>query len=87
MMLQGQDDAWFLSAGTDGADGPTDDAGALVDGGTVSRGENAGLEAKQSLARADAGSFLETSGDLVQTGPTGTNVMDIMLGLRVKGRN
>ena len=84
MMLQGHDDAWFLAAGTDGTDGPTDDAGALVDGGTVARGEQAGLDARQSLARADAGSFLEASGDLIQTGPTGTNVMDIMLGLKVK---
>jgi glycerate 2-kinase len=85
--LQGQDDAWILAAGTDGGDGPTEDAGALVDGGTVARGENAGLEAKKCLARADAGTFLEASGDLVQTGPTGTNVMDIMLGFRAKNRN
>lgn len=84
MMLQGHDDTWFLAAGTDGTDGPTDDAGALVDGGTVTRGEQAGQNAKQALAKADAGSFLEASGDLVQTGPTGTNVMDIMLGLKVK---
>lgn len=84
MMLQGHDDAWFLSAGTDGTDGPTDDAGALVDGGTIARGAQAGLDAKQLLARADAGTFLEASGDLIQTGPTGTNVMDIMLGLRTK---
>jgi hydroxypyruvate reductase len=81
MALQGRDEAWFLAAGTDGTDGPTDDAGALVDGGTVARGREAGLDADQSLARADAGSFLEASGDLIQTGPTGTNVMDIMLGL------
>jgi len=87
LTLQGRDDAWFLSAGTDGTDGPTDDAGALVDGGTVARGAATGLDAKQSLARADAGTFLEASGDLVQTGPTGTNVMDIMLGLRVIGKN
>ena len=84
LTLQGRDDAWLLSAGTDGTDGPTDDAGALVDGGTVARGAAAGLDAKQSLARADAGTFLEASGDLIQTGPTGTNVMDIMLGLKVK---
>lgn len=81
MMLRGHDNAWFLAAGTDGTDGPTDDAGALVDGGTIARGESAGLSAEQALARADAGNFLEASGDLVQTGPTGTNVMDIMLGL------
>ncbi|MBI3571822.1 MAG: DUF4147 domain-containing protein [Gammaproteobacteria bacterium] len=84
MMLQGHDDTWFLAAGTDGTDGPTEDAGALVDGGTIARGEQSGLDAKQSLARADAGNFLEASGDLIQTGPTGTNVMDIMLGLKVK---
>ncbi|MHB8624272.1 MAG: glycerate kinase type-2 family protein [Sulfuricaulis sp.] len=87
MMLQGQDDVWFLAAGTDGTDGPTDDAGALVDGGSIFRGVSAGLDARQSLAQADAGSFLEASSDLVQTGPTGTNVMDMMLGLRSKGRN
>jgi hydroxypyruvate reductase len=84
MMLRGHDDAWLLSAGTDGTDGPTDDAGALVDGGTIARGESAGHSAEQALARADAGTFLEASGDLIQTGPTGTNVMDIMLGLRAK---
>ena len=80
--LQGQHNAWFLAAGTDGTDGPTEDAGALVDGETVARGVAAEFNAEQSLARADAGSFLEASGDLVATGPTGTNVMDIMLGLR-----
>jgi hydroxypyruvate reductase len=84
MMLRGHDDAWLLSAGTDGTDGPTDDAGALVDGGTIARGESVGHNAEQALLRADAGTFLEASGDLIQTGPTGTNVMDIMLGLRAK---
>jgi hydroxypyruvate reductase len=82
LMLQGHAGLWLLAAGTDGTDGPTDDAGALVDGGTIARGEQAGRDAKQSLARADAGNFLEASGDLLQTGPTGTNVMDIMLGLK-----
>jgi len=83
LTLQGSDHVWFLAAGTDGTDGATEDAGALVDGGTVARGEAAGLNARQSLERADAGTFLEASGDLIQTGPTGTNVMDIMLGLRL----
>ena len=81
-VLKQCDNVWFLSAGTDGTDGPTEDAGALVDGGTIARGAGAGLDAMQSLAQADAGSFLEASGDLVHAGPTGTNVMDIMLGLR-----
>lgn len=75
--------AWLLAAGTDGSDGPTEDAGALVDGGTVARGAQRGLDAAQRLACADAGAFLEASGDLVHTGPTGTNVMDLMIGLRI----
>ncbi len=75
--------AMLLAAGTDGSDGPTEDAGALVDGGTVARGARQGLDAAEALARADAGTFLAASGDLVHTGPTGTNVMDLMLGLRI----
>ncbi len=77
--LAGRDDLWFLAAGTDGTDGPTADAGALVDGGTIARGEAEGLDISDCLARADAGAFLEASGDLVHTGPTGTNVMDLIL--------
>ncbi len=71
-----------MAAGTDGTDGPGEDAGALVDGGTIKRGMDQGLDAERALAAADAGSFLEASGDLLRTGPTGTNVMDLMLGLR-----
>jgi hydroxypyruvate reductase len=82
LALHGQENIWFLSAGTDGTDGPTPDAGALVDGGTIVRGEAEGLSAHLALATADAGNFLEASGDLIQTGATGTNVMDLMLGLR-----
>ncbi len=81
-VLVGAEQVWFLSLGTDGSDGPTPDAGALVDGGTVTRGERDGQNASQALAAADAGTFLEASGDLVQTGATGTNVMDLMIGLR-----
>ncbi|MEK7758968.1 MAG: DUF4147 domain-containing protein [Pseudomonadota bacterium] len=81
--LRERENIWFLSAGTDGTDGPTPDAGALVDGGTIKRGEADGISARQALAAADAGNFLAASGDLIQTGPTGTNVMDLMLGLRV----
>jgi len=82
LALQGQEHSWLLSVGTDGTDGPTLDAGALVDGGTVVRGEAGEISARHALAYADAGNFLEASGDLIQTGPTGTNVMDLMLGLR-----
>jgi len=81
--LQDQERVWLLAAGTDGTDGPTADAGALVDGETIARGEAEGLDPDEALHRANAGEFLEASGDLVQTGPTGTNVMDVVLGLRL----
>ncbi|HEV7165068.1 MAG TPA: DUF4147 domain-containing protein [Gammaproteobacteria bacterium] len=79
MALAGRDDILLLAAGTDGADGVTDDAGALVDGGSVARGEDGGFDAEDCLRRVDAGDFLEASGDLIHTGPTGTNVMDLMI--------
>ena len=82
LALQGHEGVVLLALGSDGSDGPTEDAGALVDGGTVACGELAGLDARHCLASADAGSFLEQSGDLVHTGPTGTNVMDLMIGLK-----
>jgi len=78
----GRDDVFLLAAGTDGNDGPGDAAGALVDGGTLARGSREGLEAQQCLERADAGRFLAASGDLIYTGPTGTNVMDVLIGLK-----
>ena len=85
--LAGKEGILFLSAGTDGSDGPTEDAGALVDGGTQERGEHAGLAAAECLRRADAGTFLKAAGDLIHTGPTGTNVMDLVLALKVEGEH
>jgi hydroxypyruvate reductase len=82
LVLQHHKNAWLLAAGTDGTDGPTEDAGALVDEETITRGELHGLKGREALVKADAGTFLEASGDLIQTGPTGTNVMDLMLGLK-----
>jgi len=73
--------AVLLAAGTDGVDGVTADAGAIVDGGTCERGALAGLDAARALARADSGRFLEAAGDLLHTGPTLTNVGDIVLGV------
>jgi glycerate 2-kinase len=57
----------LLAAGTDGSDGNTADAGALVDSGTLERGALDGLDARDCLARADSGTFLASSGDLIQT--------------------
>jgi len=79
--LEGTSGQYLLAVGTDGGDGPGDDAGALVDNHTVQRGRAAGFDAAQALELADAGSFLEASGDLITTGPTGTNVMDLVIGL------
>ncbi|WP_303909089.1 glycerate kinase type-2 family protein [Thiohalomonas denitrificans] len=81
--IAGRNDIFLLAAGSDGTDGPTNDAGALVDGGTVQRGQEEGFDPDEALRRADSGSFLEASGDLIHTGPTGTNVMDLVLGLKV----
>jgi len=78
-VLAGRDGISLLALGTDGSDGASEDAGALVDGGTIARGELAGLDAGQQLRNADAGRFLEASGDLVSTGPTGTNVRDMIV--------
>jgi hydroxypyruvate reductase len=79
--ISGRDDMALLAAGTDGSDGNSDDTGAVVDGGTIERGRDAGLDPEACLAGADSGRFLEASGDLVHTGPTGTNVGDLLLAL------
>lgn len=82
--LAGHHDVIMLAVGSDGNDGPGDVAGALVDGQTLTRAREAGApDAVSALAAADAGSFLDASGDLVDTGPTGTNVMDLILGLKL----
>jgi hydroxypyruvate reductase len=67
----------ILSGGTDGTDGPTDAAGAIADGSTVSRGEAIGLNAGEYLARNDSYNYFDKLGDLLKTGPTNTNVMDV----------
>ncbi len=82
-VIEGRSDVCLLAAGTDGGDGPGEDAGAMVDGGTLGRGKREGLDARECLRRADSGSFLEASGDLVHTGPTGTNVMDLVIGVKI----
>jgi glycerate 2-kinase len=77
------DEGWtLLAAGTDGTDGPTADAGAVVDSGTRERAEIAGIDVDRALAQFDSGTVLECTGDLVFTGPTGTNVGDLLIGLR-----
>jgi len=71
----------FVSVGSDGNDGDSRDAGAIVDGATTAAGRGLGLEANDYLRRADAGAYLEQVGALIYTGATGTNVMDLMIGI------
>jgi glycerate 2-kinase len=75
--LQGRDDITVLIAGTDGTDGPTTAAGGLVDGETWGDSE----AASDALRRADAGPYLEKQNSLFVTGPTNTNVMDLLIAL------
>ena len=66
-----------LAAGSDGTDGPTDAAGAISDGETCRRARRAGLDPMAALRANDSYPFFESIGDLVVTGPTRTNVMDL----------
>ena len=75
--LDGLTDVVVLSGGTDGTDGPTDAAGAIADGATVGRARTLGLEATDYLRENDSYHFFEPLGDLLMTGPTLTNVMDL----------
>lgn len=67
----------ILSAGTDGSDGPTDAAGAIVDHNTICRAGERGLDAHAYLENNDSYTFFQQTGELVITGPTRTNVMDL----------
>lgn len=80
--IEGRDDIVVLAAGTDGTDGPTDAAGALVDGGTVKRIAAAGGDVGVALDDNDAYRALGLAGDLIVTGPTNTNLLDLYLVLR-----
>lgn len=69
----------LLAAGTDGRDGPTDAAGAVADGSTATRARAAGVDPDAALARNDAWAVFAATGDHVTTGPTGTNVNDLLV--------
>ncbi|HEX5458730.1 MAG TPA: DUF4147 domain-containing protein [Steroidobacteraceae bacterium] len=82
-LLQDYPELALLAVGTDGTDGPTEAAGALVDAETCARVALAGLDPDDCLARADSGTALAAAGALVSTGPTGTNVADLVIGLKL----
>lgn len=79
LALEGQEGWRFLSAGSDGRDGPTDAAGAVVDGGTIARIRAAGGVPEALLANNDSYRALQMAGDLLITGATGTNVADLQI--------
>lgn len=86
MILDGHRDVIVASLGTDGVDGPTAAAGGVVDGETVRRGREAGLDAEAALAANDSGTYLEAVGGRLVTGPTGTNVGDVIVAWRLRPR-
>jgi glycerate 2-kinase len=79
LALRGVPDVLVLASATDGSDFLDDVAGGLVDGTTVERGAALGLDARAALANNDAYNFLEPAGALLRTGPTNTNVNDLLL--------
>jgi hydroxypyruvate reductase len=71
----------ILAAGTDGTDGPTDAAGAIVDGSSKQRGDAAGVDLERHLNDHNAYLYFKAIGDLIISGATGTNVMDVNIAL------
>lgn len=80
--IAGEPGLTVLAAGTDGTDGPTDAAGAVVDGDSVDRGTALDRDAARALDDNDANGFLRATGDLLVSGPTNTNLLDLYIVLR-----
>ncbi len=80
-VLEGEEDIVFAAVDTDGSDGPTDVAGGLVNGKTGKKLKREGLEFSKIFEKHISGSALEKIGDHILTGPTGTNVNDLRIGL------
>jgi len=79
LRLEGMDGISLAALATDGTDGPTDSAGALIDGRTIQRARDRGIDPVASLDRNDSHRALALTGDLLWTGPTRTNVADVVL--------
>jgi len=77
----------ILAAGTDGTDGPTDAAGAVVDARTVTRDPAAARRAQAALDDNDSHGFLDGTDDLIVTGPTNTNLLDLYLALHAPAQS
>jgi hydroxypyruvate reductase len=81
LSIRGNPAILVSSIGTDGVDGPTDAAGAVADGSTVERGLRRGLDADTYLRENNSHEFFKKLKDLIVTGPTGTNVNDILIAI------
>lgn len=78
LALEGWAPVLIMALATDGTDGPTDAAGAVVTGETIERARESGLDPRAALEANDSYPFFEALGDLIRTGPTGTNVNDLL---------
>jgi hydroxypyruvate reductase len=81
--MQGLRDTYLLAAGTDGTDGVTNATGAIVSGATINQGLAKNLIAEDYLQRADSNTYLTALDAVIVTGATGTNVMDLVLGISI----
>lgn len=81
MLMSELEGTTLLSAGTDGTDGLTEATGAIVDNQTVLKGQKLGLNASDYLLRADSNQYFQQTDELIITGATGTNVMDLVIGI------
>jgi len=83
IQMNNTQDCYLLAAGTDGTDGLSTATGALVDSDTVLKGKKLGLDASEYLIKADSNSFFQITDELIITGATGTNVMDLVLAINI----
>jgi len=81
LVIEGTPDAAVMALATDGVDGPTDAAGAVVSSQTIPQAHALGLDPVSALKHNDAYPLLEAVGALLHTGPTGTNLNDLVVGL------
>lgn len=84
--LAGSRGIYLLAAASDGSDGPTDAAGAFIDGGTTRRARGLKLDPRRALKNNDSYRFFRRLGDLYRPGPTGTNVSDFVIALQDEAR-
>jgi len=87
LQLSGWSGVLVMALATDGTDGPTDAAGAVITGDTVARAHALGLDPLAALAANDSYPFFDALADLIRTGPTGTNVNDLLFVLVNEGQD